>query len=510
MLQRYSAVKLRMHDRRYGGSRPAPLHIGSVAPCGIATRASILQQDDRDIVTHRSLWLREVLGDEPALPPLRGAARADVAILGGGYVGLWTAIRIKERQPDCDVVLLEQDICGGGASGRNGGFVLSWWAKIASLLKLCGQEEAIRIGRASEAAISEIESFCAQNGIDAHFRRGGELRTATTRAQRGSPEAAMRICERLGVNAFRLLSPEEVAARTGSARHLEGVFEASAATVQPAALARGLRRVALERGVRIYEGTRVVDFTRDRPAAVRTREGLLAADRVVIAMNAWSAGVRELSRALVVVSSDIIATFPIPDTLAEIGWTGGECITDSQMMIDYYRTTRDGRIVFGKGGWGMALGDRFGPGFDRNERRSRMVESDFHRTYPMLSRVPIEYDWSGPIDRTATGLPIFGHLGGREHIVYGVGWSGNGVGPSVLGGKILASLALGQQDEWSASPLVDRRFGRFPPEPVRFLGAHVVREGVIRKEQAEARGETPRPLWVRLARLAPAGIEDRD
>ncbi|HZU12334.1 MAG TPA: FAD-dependent oxidoreductase [Chloroflexota bacterium] len=458
---------------------------------------------------HRSLWLQEVLGNETSLPPLRGAARTDIAIIGGGYVGLWTAIRIKQREPDCDVTILEQDICGGGASGRNGGFALSWWPKISSLVKLCGEGEAVRLGRASGEAIGEIRDFCDEYGIDAHFVQGGLLWTATTPAQIGAWETVVTLCERLGVDAFRRLSPAEVARRAGSPTHLAGVLEPSGATVQPAALARGLRKVALELGVRIYEGTRVRHFSRDYPVAIRTDDAVLAAEKLVIAMNAWAAGIRELSQALIVVSSDIVATAPIPERLQAIGWTGGECITDSQMMVDYYRTTRDGRIVFGKGGWGLALGDRIGESFDRDPGRAETVIADLHRTFPALSDVVIDGDWAGPIDRSNGGLPLFGHLGSREHIVYGVGWSGNGVGPSVLGGKILSALALGVKDEWSESGLVDRRFARFPPEPIRFIGAHLIREGVIRKERAEAQGATPHPAWVQAARLVPAGLEDK-
>ena len=134
---------------------------------------------------HRSLWLQQVEGDSPDRPPLEDHAEADIAILGGGYVGLWTALRIKEHDPACDVAVLEQDICGGGASGRNGGFVLSWWPKLSSLTKLFGPEEAIRICRSSEAAITEIKAFCEANHIDADFRRGGWLWTATSQSQLG-------------------------------------------------------------------------------------------------------------------------------------------------------------------------------------------------------------------------------------------------------------------------------------------------------------------------------------
>jgi putative aminophosphonate oxidoreductase len=457
---------------------------------------------------HRSLWLQQAL-DGPQAPPLSGAERADVAILGGGYVGLWTAIEIKRRDPACDVAVLERDVCGGGASGRNGGMVLSWWPKLASLIKLCGVDEALRVARASAEAIDGIAAFCEEHGIDAQFRRGGFLWTATTPAHVGSWNAVVDLCERHGVDAFEHLAPEEVARRAGSDRHIAGVFEARAATVQPALLARGLRTVALSLGVRIFEGTPATRFTRERPLVVETPGGTIAAEKLVVATNAWAAALPELRRALVVVSSDIVATPPIPDRLAEIGWTGDEGITDSQMMVAYYRTTADGRIAFGKGTAGIAYGGRVGDLFDRDHERSAMTASDFRRNYPELADVPIEHDWGGPIDRTPTSLPILGHLGGREHLLYGVGWSGNGVGPSLVGGKILASLALDERDEWSTTGLVDRAADPFPPEPVRFLGARLVREAVIRKERSELAGRPPRRLAVRMAALAPAGLEDK-
>jgi putative aminophosphonate oxidoreductase len=458
---------------------------------------------------HRSLWLREALAGADVEPPLVDAVRADVAIVGGGYVGLWTAIRIKEREPACDVAIVEQDVCGGGASGRNGGFAISWWCKAPSLVKRFGQEEGLRLALASEAAVDELGGFCAEHGIDAHFRKAGWLWTATTRAQLDGWEDVVRMAERLGADVYERLSPDEVARRAGSSAHLAGVLDKTGGIIHPGFLVRGLARVARELGVRIYERSRVVELDRDYPPTLRTEHGALTAEKIVLATNAWAAGVPELRRGLVIVSSDIVATAPIPDRLREIGWTGGEAITDSQLMVDYYRTTRDGRIVFGKGGWGIAFGGRIGPDFDRSRRRAAAVSADFRRTYPNLASARLSDDWSGPIDRSATGLPLLGRLGGRDHILYGVGWSGNGVAPSLLGGKILASLALGLDDEWSQSSLVDQRFARLPPEPIRFIGAHIVREAVRRKEAAEAEGRTPNQLSVLLAKLVPAGLEDR-
>ena len=169
---------------------------------------------------HRSLWLDEALSaDEPAAPPLEGAARADVAIMGGGYAGFWTAIRIKQREPSCDVAVLEQDICGGGASGRNGGFAISWWAKLGTLVQLCGADGALELARACEDAVDELGAFCDEHGIDAHYHRGGHLWTTTSQAQSGAWDGVMATCRELGVMPFEEWSVAETvrAQRHGSA-----------------------------------------------------------------------------------------------------------------------------------------------------------------------------------------------------------------------------------------------------------------------------------------------------
>ncbi len=458
---------------------------------------------------HRSFWLQQTMGDAPDAEPLRGEARADIAILGGGYVGLWTAIRIKEQSPGADVVVLEQDICGGGASGRNGGFVLSWWPKLSSLARQFGDATAVGIARGSERAIADLGDFCERHAPGADFRRGGWLWTATCPAHLGAWDSVLAVCERAGSDAFVRLSPEEAARRAGSPQHLGGVFDRSAAIVHPARLARGLRRAALAIGVRIHEHTRVRGFDRGRPVVLRTDSTTLSADTLVIATNAWAASLRELRNAVVVVSSDMIATAPIPERLREIGWHRDLSITDSQTMVDYYRITADDRVAFGKGGWTLALGGRIGAKFDQHPGRTTEVTADFHRNYPSLRDVPITHAWSGPIDRPPDGLPLIGRLGGCDNIFYGIGWSGNGVGPSVVGGRILASLALRQKDEWSLHPLVERRVARFPPEPIRFIGGHFVRWAVAAKEGAELRGQKPGAVAKLLSRLAPDGLEDK-
>jgi putative aminophosphonate oxidoreductase len=444
-------------------------------------------------------------GEQDA-PRLEGSVRADVCIVGGGYTGLWTALRLKELEPSLDVLVVESDICGGGASGRNGGFVLSWWAKFASLRKLCGTEEALRLARASADAVAAIGAFCATNGIDAGYHHDGYLWAATNGAQTGSWRSTVETLDVLGEHPFRAWMPEEVARRSGSAVHRDGVFEPSGAIVQPALLARGLRRVAIERGVRIFERSPVTSFAR---ASAATAAGSVRTGQVVLATNAWMIRTPEIRRHILVVGSDVVATPPIPERLGEIGWTDGLCISDSRLLVHYHRTTDDGRIAFGKGGGALAYGARVGGAFEGEATapRTREVERHFHRLYPQLADVPAVRSWTGPIDRSRTGLPFFGPLRSIPGVLAGVGYSGNGVGPSYLGGRILASLALERDDEWSRCGLAGVPTRRaFPPEPFRFVGGHVVRRAIERQERLEDDGRSPDPLTRRLVGLAPAGL----
>ena len=458
---------------------------------------------------HRSFWLQEAVLEEPSLP-LQEKKRADVVIVGGGYVGLWTALRLKEKSPAVKISVLEADICGGGASGRNGGFVLSWWPKINSLIQVCGEFLALKVVEDSVSMIDEIRLFSEEHQMDIHFRKSGWLWTATTEAQRDAWNSVLETSERLRRSPFHRISEKEMGKRSGSSVHRGGLWDTTAAMIQPAHLARGLRKVALQKGVEIYENTPVLSFTRRDPILVKTKRGEIQTERLIIATNAWAASLPELSRFIVPITSDMIVSAPARDELSEVGWVNGEGITDSQMMVDYYHVTKDFRVAFGKGGWGIAYGGNLGADFDRNEKRAKMVEADFRRYYPTLKNVPITHDWSGPIDRTVNSLPLLGRFKENPNILYGVGWSGNGVGPSGIGGKILSSLALDLKDEWSEYPLLNKISGTFPREPFRYVGAHVVRSAVAKKESDEMEGKKPSALCTWLSKLAPKGLEDKE
>ena len=451
-----------------------------------------------------SWWLQEAGPLAPA-QELTGARRADVCIVGGGFTGLWTALEIKRVEPSLDVVVVEADVCGSGASGRNGGFAMTFWHHFIGLERVCGATEAVRLARASDAAVAAIGEFCDEHGIQAQYRRAGWFWTATNQAQVGAWDSTIAAIERQGEQPFQRMDAEEVAARTGSPRHLAGVFEPGSATVQPALLTRGMLRIARTLGVHVYERSPVTAIERAGHLTVRTDHGHVTAERVVVAMGAWASQMRELRRAFVIVSSDIVITDRVTDRLEQTDLRDGVSISDSRLMVHYYRATDDGRVAFGKGGGRLAYGTRIPASLSGPSPIAEEVAGSLRATYPWLASTPIASSWTGPIDRTVDGLPFFCTLG-RPDLVCGAGFSGNGVGPSALGGRILASLALGLDDEWARCGLVRSPPSGLPPEPLRYFGGRVVRGAVARKERAEDAGRPPAMIDRALARLAPTGL----
>jgi glycine/D-amino acid oxidase-like deaminating enzyme len=451
----------------------------------------------------RSWWLREALAADPGepAPPLSGDTTADVVILGGGYTGMWAAYHLKQLDPGTDIVLLEQDICGGGPSGRNGGFLNSFWNELDTLAHEFGDDAALRICRAGEDSVDAIGSFCTEHDVDAWFHRDGDISVAGSDAQVGGWGDLVITADRLGVgDLFQVLTPEEVRARVDSPTFRGGVFTPNGATVQPAALARGLRRVLLELGVRIHEATPVTRFGAGTPCVAETPGGTVTAGAAVLAMNAWASHWKRFRRAITVRGSYIVLTAPAPERLEAIGWTNGMGLSDYRAALHYVRTTPDGRIAFGIGGMQPNLARSIGPRFAYDEAALRVAATDLHRMFPSFREVPIEAGWGGPIDVSGMHLPFFGTLeAGTAH--YGLGYTGNGVGPAHLGGRILALRALGRFADALELPLVDLEPMRFPPEPIRSPGALIANHAIRRKDDFEDRGEEPNPLVDFVARL---------
>jgi len=444
----------------------------------------------------RAWWLREALAAEgtplPA-PPLEGDIDADVVIVGGGYTGMWAAWFLSERAPDSRIVLLEQDICGGGPSGRNGGFVHGWWEDVPMLARRYGADAALEVARACDEVVVGIGAWCRDNGVDAWHTPAGYLRVNAFPREPNDWDATVATLRRLGVGDELVpMGASDVRAICDSPAFGDGLFMRSAASIQPARLARGLRRVLLERGVRICEGTRVERLRIDGPVRAVTAGGAVSAGQGILAINAWAAGWPGHRLRTLAWGSDMVVTEPIPDRLAQIGWTGGELLSDSRFTISYFRTTDDGRIAFGAGVGAAGFDGRIGRGFTHDANAVARVVRNLHHLLPMLRDVRLDAAWGGPIDITADRFPeIASSDGGRVH--YAHGFAGNGAGPSRLAGRILATLVDDPTDPIARLPLVGRRQRPFPPEPLRFVGARLVREGFIRADDALDAGR--RPSW---------------
>ena len=455
----------------------------------------------------RALWMQQVLNRDDEIAKLDADQSLDVCIVGGGLTGLWTALHIAELEPSIRVGVVEADICGAGASGANGGFAMTWWPKFATLKKLMGSDDALRTAAASQQAVAAMGRFCEARGIDADFQPAGWLWTATNTSQLGSWDETLDTLASVGASPFRRLSREEVYEMSGSERHLGGVFEAGVATVQPAALVRGLRAAALATGVSIWERTPMLDYACTATGvSVRVPGATISTSHLVLATNAWLARFPEIRRHLLVLGSDVLATAPAPETLASTGWTPGLAISDSRRLVHYYRTTRDGRVVFGKGGGRIGFGDHMDRATWATALRGPELIGQFRRTYPSFDRVEITNTWSGAVDYSADSMPFFGRIERSPRVHFGVGFSGNGVGPSYIGGKILASMALERDDEWGMSPLIRWPGTRLPPEPWRAIGGRVVRAAMRNKESREDQERQPSSLVRHLTQLDPTSF----
>lgn len=428
-------------------------------------------------------WLAEAGIPDP-FPGAEGELSADVVVVGGGYTGLWAAWWIKRCEPGAEVVLLEEDVCGAGPSGRNGGFCNSMWFSLPNLRRRFGDRAALETCEAAAASVGTIGEWCEQNGVDAHYRRGGYLQAATSEAQSEVWPAAVRACEELGVaDRVRVLDRAGAREICASPVFRSGVHYRDAATVQPALLVAGLRRQAEEIGVRIHERTPVRSIDRVAGGVEARFDGGKVLARKGILATGSRMQLGGIGRQMTLTTSHMVVTEPVPEVLAELGWDGGECITDSRAMIHYFRTTRDGRIAFGWGGGRVAFGAKVRPRSEVDAAMARQVGAALIRFFPALEDKRITHAWGGPIDASPAHLPMVHSRG--EHLHAAFGYTGNGVGPAQMIGRSLASLALERTDEASRLALVDPELKAVPPEPFRYIGGTAIRRALLRKERLE-------------------------
>ena len=436
--------------------------------------------------------------------PLTRTVHADVCIVGGGFSGLWTAYWIKRLAPGADVVVLEREFCGAGASGRNGGWVNGWEDSIGTLVSRFGAESAAWLLDASIGGTDAMRSAVSEGGIECDLAFEGALIVALSQAQLDGlhdlPEAA----ERIGRGELiRVLTAQDAQEACGSPRAVGGLLLTRAGSVQPALLVQGLRRLAVEAGVRVFEASPMTHLERSLPAVVETPAGSVVADQVVLTCGPWLAGLRELRRTLFIIPSHVVATAPAAEALDTMGWRRGRPFADARTAVHYGQRTGDDRLVFGRGGGHLGFAGRIVPPHFHDRAEVAAIVSDLHDLLPGSRPLAIEWQWGGPVERTQHGTPWVGALGSHGNIHYGTGYSGNGVCPTQLIGRTLASVALGLADEYASSPLVSEPPSYLPPEPVRSLGARAVRAAINRCETQADKGLKPDPV----SRLVSRGLD---
>jgi glycine/D-amino acid oxidase-like deaminating enzyme len=437
-------------------------------------------------------WLDTPARPEP-LPPLAADLACDLLVIGGGFSGLWTALLAKQRDPERDVVLVEAGRIADGASGRNGGFVSpSLTHGIANGSERWPGEmpELLRLGHANLDAIeAAIESF----GIDCGFRRVDEISVAVEPHQvselRRAAEVAQALGEQVGV-----LDADGIRERVRSESYLGAIAEPGIGLVDPARLAWGLLKACRSLGVRVFEGTPVVSLARDGALmSASTTAARVTAGRVALATNAYPPLLRRVSRYVVPVYDYVLMSEPLTaDQWAAIGWDGREGMSDAGNQFHYYRTTDDGRILWGGYDAIYHRGNGFGVEHEVDHEAFARLAEHFFQTFPALEGLSFTHGWGGAIDTCSRFSPFWGTAhGGRT--AYVAGYTGLGVGSSRFGAEVMLDLLDGLATERTSLEMVRSRPLPFPPEPLRSLGIN----WTTRSLAAADRNGGRRNLWLR-------------
>jgi glycine/D-amino acid oxidase-like deaminating enzyme len=432
--------------------------------------------------------------------PLAGTSQTEIAVVGAGLTGLWTALFLKELEPALDVAVVEQGIAAWGASGRNAGMLSETVDHSHGLaVQHFGLEEARRLARLGETNVAELTAFIAERGIDCEYEPTGRLTVALTPAHVTEGRRNVELASSLGISSFRLLSAEETRAEVHSPLYLGAVAVAGGGVLDPAQLTDGLRREAERVGVRVYERSPVVEVEPDGAGvAVRTDRGRLLARRAVLATSAYTHRLLpRLTFRFIPLYDYILVSAPLtPAQWETIGWRGRQGITDGRSFFNYYRPTADGRILWGTSEAAYYAGNRVDPSCDHSPLHYESLRASWKRHFPALEALEFPYAWGGAICSTTRLTPFFGRALGNR-VAYGLGFTGHGLGSTRIAGRILAHLALDRPGDLLDLALVRKPPFPYPPEPLRRWAVNAVTRA-LRKVDA---GESPSLLLRVLDRM---------
>jgi glycine/D-amino acid oxidase-like deaminating enzyme len=451
-----------------------------------------------------SLWNATLppdhIRERPSLP---GDLDADVAIVGAGYTGLWTAYALLRAEPSTRVVVCEAEHVGFGASGRNGGWCSAAFAgSRAQTVKTHGRDGAIAMQRAMFATLDDMECVTTSEQIDADWARGGTLQVATlpVHVDRVRHELEGHRAFGFGDEDYRWLDPTESRAQIGCTPNLGALYTPHCAAVHPAKLVHGLAAAVERKGARVYERTPVTSIDGRR---VRTAHGTVRADLVVRATEAFTQRLPRLQRALVPIYSLMIATEPLSDDFwRDAGLAARPTFTDGRQLLIYGQRTRDGRFAFGGRGAPYHYASRLRPAFDREPRVFADLDRSLRALFPALDdhRATITHRWGGAVAVPRDWYPSVG-CDRTAGIAWAGGYVGDGVATSNLAGRTLADLILGRESELVRLPWVGHTSPEWEPEPLRWLGVNAARALITSIDRAEARGRVPRRRARMAARL---------
>lgn len=448
-------------------------------------------------------WHRSTGGVPRPRAPLEGSARADAVIVGAGFTGLWTAYYLKKADPDLNVVVLESEFAGYGASGRNGGWVMGFCEGAPWRYSRRGGEAGVfALQRELIATVDEVGEVIDREGIDAHFHKGGALTVAVNPAQETRlRERVEEVRRGWGVDEFdlQLLEREQLDERVHVADARCATFTPHMARVHPAGLVRGLADAVEALGVTIHESTRVGEI---RPHEAIAERGTVTADWVVRATEGYTASLHGLHRELVPLNSSMIVTEPLPDSAwEEIGWQGNEALGDSANVYIYSQRTADGRIAIGGRGVPYRFGSRPDFGAETAQATVESLQAKLVALFPAAAGTRIDHAWSGVL-----GVPrdwcVSVDADPGTGLARAGGYSGQGVAATNLAGRMLRDLMLGRETALTGLPWVGHRPPRWEVEPLRFAAIHATYALYGQADRMEARSGRPSRLAKALDRVS--------
>ena len=451
-----------------------------------------------------SFWL-ETAGDLTPRPALDGSIDADVAILGAGFTGLWTAYYLLKRLPGIRVAILEKEIAGFGASGRNGGWCSSKLnIGFDALAERHGVEPARALQHELTATVDEIGRACAVEGIDAGYVKGGALFVARGPHQVSLMEEYAATFDRFGLtDQYERLDAAATERRIRVSGSAGAIFFPHYASVHPGRLARGLARAVERLGATLYEGTEVIAYRAGRPARLRTGRGEVRCGTLVLAGEAYLTRLRPLHRALLPIYSLIVLTEPLDASRWEaIGWRSRECVASFRLSVDYLTRTEDGRILFGGRGAPYHFGSVIRDEFDRDAATHEMLRGMARAWFPALEGLRFTHAWGGPLGMPRDWMPTIAY-DRATGIATARGYTGHGVSAANLAGRTLADLISGQASPLTRLPIVGHHSPSWEPEPLRFIAVRYIQGAYARIDaRAERTGRPPtgRSLAERLGR----------